>query len=294
MTVERHGRHGRKWLLNSGLIILLLSFTGCGGSSAGQDDQVEQLKRTVTALEQLTSTPQATETAILVPSPSATVRACGLDEITDAKRSVVRLESNEGTGSGFLLKNGTIVTNAHMVGYSQSLSVQFGDGTRTTASVFSVDETHDLALLVPAHVPNSLGLEWGDSSLLRGSQTVIAIGFPLGLAGEASVARGSVSRTVTVDGIEYIQTDTALNFGNSGGPLLDECGKVVGVVTWGISVAEGLGFAVSEREARSAVATLAAAPSSPRVRTPVETVEQFLSLIDQQEYNAAYGLLSSR
>lgn len=294
MRPERRRQLVQHVNLTFGIVTCFALLVGCGGGGKRDASQVEQLQLTVTALQDHARSPDASVTAAPAPAATATVHTCGLDEIDEAKRSVVRLESSEGSGSGFILMDGSIVTNAHVVNYERSLRVQFGDGTKATATVFAVSATRDLALLKPSRIPAELGLEWGNSSSLRGSQTVLAIGFPLGLSGEASVARGSVSRTVIEAGVEYIQTDTALNPGNSGGPLLDECGKVVGVVTWGITNAEGLGFALSEREARRETISLAASPSPQRMRSPVEVVEQFFSLIDQQQYDSAYGLLSSR
>lgn len=167
-------------------------------------------------------------------------------------------------GSGFIVDTkGDIVTNNHVIDRAQSLTVVFFNGRKSPASVVRADPLNDLAVIrVNASVPGVL--RFGDSAALRPGQPVMAIGSALGQY-RNTVTSGVVSalgRTIQEqNGIsiqDMIQTDAAINQGNSGGPLLNASGQVIGVntaVTRGSSsadifgggtsvVAEGLGFAI--------------------------------------------------
>jgi 2-alkenal reductase len=156
------------------------------------------------------------------------------------------------SGSGVIIsQDGYLVTNNHVVENQQSLSVIFADGSRHDAELVGTDPLTDLAIIrVKDAVPGFAPL--GDSEALQPGETVIAIGSPLGDF-KNSVTVGVVSalnRTVgSQEGL--IQTDAAINHGNSGGPLVNSRGEVVGIntlVVRGSSVtgdqAEGLGFSV--------------------------------------------------
>jgi putative serine protease PepD len=138
-------------------------------------------------------------------------------------------------GTGFVVdEEGHIVTNEHVVGNAPSVTVTFADGTKASAELVGTDPSTDLALL-RADLPDGLEpLELGSSEDLVVGQQVYAIGNPYGL--ERSLTAGIVSALdrliqapngYTIGGA--IQTDAAINSGNSGGPLLDEQGRVVGV-----------------------------------------------------------------
>jgi 2-alkenal reductase len=166
-----------------------------------------------------------------------------------------RRGSNTGVaeGSGVIIDaQGHILTNAHVVQGAQQLEVVFNDGTRTSAQLVGADATRDIAVLqVSGNVPAYLSL--GDSSALELGETVIAIGSPLGTF-SGSVTVGVVSgldRSVQGASQDHlIQTDAAINSGNSGGPLLNLNGEVIGINTLVVrrtnngDIAEGLGFAI--------------------------------------------------
>ena len=159
-------------------------------------------------------------------------------------------------GSGFIIDPaGTIVTNSHVIDGASEINVMFSDGSVTSATVISATRVGDLALL-KVDVGHPLpAVHWGDSDQLQIGDPVVAIGNPLGLG--ISVSAGIIS-ALNRDIMEspydhFIQTDAAINHGNSGGPLFNMHGEVVGVDTALVSPttgSAGLGFAIPSRGAQ--------------------------------------------
>jgi S1-C subfamily serine protease len=169
-------------------------------------------------------------------------------------------------GSGFIYDaGGLILTNAHVVENATHLTVTLPDGREFPGRVLDSDANHDLAV-VKVDATGLPTVPIGSSQDLKVGQLVVAIGSPLG-AFTDSVTSGIVSalgRTVTVrDSLTgrpktiegLLQTDAAINEGNSGGPLLDANGRVIGINTASVSNAEGLGFAIPIDTAASIIAT---------------------------------------
>ena len=159
------------------------------------------------------------------------------------------------TGTGVIVSDlGYIVTNSHVIDNATSVSVQLSDERVLPASLVGADEISDLAVLY-VEAEDLVPAEFGDSGTLRVGDSVCAIGDPLGIKFRGSLTDGIVSainRDVAVGGrtMNLIQTNAALNSGNSGGPLINAYGQVIGINTMKIGAftdsagVEGLGFAI--------------------------------------------------
>ena len=183
--------------------------------------------------------------------------------VAAAAPAVARIEAERGGGSGILLSpDGLILTNHHVVVRSKALKAVLPDGRSSRADLIGADPHSDLAVLrigVEGHPVPWVAL--ADSSSLRVGQIAIAIGNPFGF--QHSVTAGIVSavgrslRSTSGRLIEdVIQTDAPLNPGNSGGPLVDSRGAVIGVNTAMIHPAHGLSFAIASSTARFVAARL--------------------------------------
>src|SRR5258705_4378481 len=156
-------------------------------------------------------------------------------------------------GSGFIVDtSGIVVTNNHVIADAAEINMIMNDGTKIKAEVVGVDKKTDLAVLKFKPVKPLVAVKFGDSDKLRLGEWVIAIGNPFSLGG--SVTAGIVSarnRDISQGPYDsYIQTDASINRGNSGGPLFNLEGEVVGVNTLIISPTGGsigLGFAVPSK-----------------------------------------------
>jgi S1-C subfamily serine protease len=206
-----------------------------------------------------------------------------------------------GTGSGFIIReDGYIVTNAHVVESADSFTVRFSDGTEKDAKLIGADRYKDIAVLKVEGEKLPVAV-LGDSEAARVGEPVVAIGSPLGY--QQSVTSGIISmnkRTLADLGRqndvrrpqEYIQTDAAINQGNSGGPLLNANGEVIGVnqaiVRWESNGAmfgnpvpvEGIGFAIPINAVKSSIEQIVQHGKViyPGIQAAVISVEDFLKL----------------
>jgi S1-C subfamily serine protease len=198
--------------------------------------------------------------AALLDAYSTTV-ADVVDRVGPAVARIDRLGGRGGQGSGFVIApDGLIVTNNHVVEDARSVRVTLPDGLAGEGRVLGRDPDTDVAL-VRADLSPPVYAPLGDSKRLRRGQIAIAIGNPLGF--EWTVTAGVVSalgrsmRAATGRLIDdVIQTDAALNPGNSGGPLVSSAGEVVGVNTAVISGAQGIAFAVASNTAKFVISEI--------------------------------------
>jgi serine protease Do len=181
--------------------------------------------------------------------------------VSRAAPSVVGIEQRRGQGSGLILTpDGYLLTNAHVARAAGPLRVRFSGTATVKGERVGADERTDLAVL-RVEAPGLRALPLGDSRKLAVGQLVVAIGNPLGF--ERSVTMGVISALYrnlpTPDGGMFdglVQTDAAVNPGNSGGPLLDAEGAVVGVTTAMLPWAHGMAFAVPSHTASWVAAVL--------------------------------------
>jgi putative serine protease PepD len=177
-------------------------------------------------------------------------------------------QTQKAQGSGWVYdSNGDVVTNQHVVSGAQSISVMFWNGKSYSAHVVGTDASTDLAV-IKVDAPSSLlsPLSLGDSSSLRVGDGVVAIGSPFGLpetvtSGIVSALHRQMSSPSGFAIPDSIQTDAAINHGNSGGPLLNTLGQVVGVNSQIESDSggnDGVGFAIPSSTVRSVVSQLVA------------------------------------
>jgi serine protease Do len=152
-----------------------------------------------------------------------------------------------GTGSGFIIdRDGSIITNNHVIERAERITVKLSDGRTLRARIVGADSDTDIALIKIDGQPELPVAPLGDSSMLRMGEWVCAIGNPLGY--DHTVTVGVVSylgrKLFDMSLDDYIQTDAAINFGNSGGPLINSRGEVVGINAAISSSASSIGFAV--------------------------------------------------
>ena len=174
-------------------------------------------------------------------------------------------QETEGMGSGFIINNdGYILTNYHVIDGAKEVTVALSDGQEVTASVVNYDSDQDVAMIKinqDIEVPGVV--ELGDSDALQPGEEVLAIGNPLSKELSSTLTKGIVSalnrsiETETGVSTNLIQTDTAINSGNSGGPLINTKGEVIGINTLKASDgAEGIGFAIPINDVKEKIDSL--------------------------------------
>ncbi len=188
---------------------------------------------------------------IAIPDPPPA--ACRLEDSAQAVIAAsVKAETADRIGSAFYIGNGEFVTAAHLLDGDPDEITLRNEHVDTTAVVVGRvrREDGDIAILA-AEAPGLTALAWGGE--VREGVRVMVAGYPLGQGERASLAAGIVSRVFTDEvGVRQLQTDAPTNAGNSGGPLVDACGRVVGVASWKFvqdnrgAATDGLAFFIAE------------------------------------------------
>jgi serine protease Do len=203
----------------------------------------------------------------------------------------------EGQGSGFIIdSSGLIVTNNHVVEGAQKVNVTLKDGTTYQGEIIGKDPETDIAL-IRINASNLKAAELGDSEELKVGQLVLAVGNALGLPGGPTVSFGVLSATGRpLPGADFIfegllQTDAAVNPGNSGGPLSDIHGKVIGMNTAMVPFAQGVGFAIPVNTVKRVVTELLSHGRVSRKWIGVSGVEVSRAIARRYSLPVEYGFL---
>jgi S1-C subfamily serine protease len=209
------------------------------------------------------------------------------------------------SGSGVVLENGQVLTNAHVVQGAIRVGVFTPDAHGREAQILGVDTQRDVALLQVTDVQGLIPATLGDSSRLEVLEEVAAVGYPLLDRFDdlvPSTTRGTISKvSTTVRGLTFIQHEATINHGNSGGPLLNQRGEVVGINTASMKDASGMYLAIPINEVKTRLGSLvsgprprsaAAAPPSERSR-PEEAISRYYALVSARDYARAYDSFST-
>jgi len=218
---------------------------------------------------------------------------CDQAAISQAMRSTVLIEGKEGTGSGFWISPTIVATNNHVVDHNPDLLVN----KRIPATVLATDSLRDVALLRVVGMYPEPDVLPGSDVALKVADDVYVLGYPVGR--NLSVTKGIVSAFTKddYDDRQYIQTDAPISPGHSGGPLLDRCGRVVGMTTQTLRGAENVGYAIawSQLSKRIAEMTESASKASPEEREQqypseqAEVVARYYTLLSGGDLASAYG-----
>ncbi len=219
--------------------VVTMAAAGCATS-----DETDARVAATVAAELTRVAPTATPEPTATPRPTATPTLADL--VARLRPSLAQIITPDGAGSGFVYdESGLIVTNAHVVDNRDRVTVVL-IGEEYRGEVLNRNESADLAVVHLDSDDDFEAVALGSAGRVPIGEEVAALGFPLSsaLGDDFTVTTGVVSARRQFEGYEYFQTDAALNPGNSGGPLLNRDGDVIGVITFGIARAEGVAFAL--------------------------------------------------
>lgn len=267
-------RGNRRWLLVPTVLVFALACTAIGGVIGGE----VAAHTAASQIDPTYSLRSAPGTVMSRPADSV----AGIAARDTPGVVMIKVNGGQGTGSGFVINGGYIITDNHVVTVdglvnNASLRVYFADGRSAPARVVGRDPYSDIAVIRPVGVTGLRSLTLGDSGAVAVGDPVIAIGSPLGLAD--TVTSGIVSavdrpvQPATASGgvpqvfFDAIQTDAPINPGNSGGPLVNARGQVIGIdaaidtlgndpITGSQGGNIGLGFAIPMNQARRVIVQL--------------------------------------
>ncbi|MEL4181335.1 S1C family serine protease [Roseateles sp. PN1] len=215
---------------------------------AGKPDEVPAAE-TASAAASAAASAQGASAAVNLLTLKGGVLAPGgaLKNQAVLRAAVVTLETASGSGSGFYIdRDGYLLTNVHVVKGAKFVKVKMQNGDKLVAQVLKINERNDVALLkTPSVELEPLSLR---ASTLDVGEDVFAIGSPLGVLTN-SMTRGVLSADRTLQGRRVLQSDAAVTFGSSGGPLLDAEGRVVAITQGGVAAGKGFNFFIPIQDA---------------------------------------------
>ena len=198
-------------------------------------------------------------------STSKTSKLTNKQVIAKVKPATVYISTSNGSGSGMIIStDGYILTNAHVVSDQSTVTTTLSTGDVFDGVVVGRDEKVDLAIVkISNH--NLTVIEFGNSDLVEQGDDVFTLGYPFGLKGDVSFKEGTISRKVFSEDGVYLETSAEIHPGNSGGPLVNTSGKVIGINTAslgqnikGISIGETIKFAIPINIAKNLIPELKA------------------------------------
>lgn len=271
-------KSAKKRFMALALVLTVLNFAVLGGAFAlGRYSVTNYTTATKTNLiEKMRNDGMYTQTAVATAQTSGEMSAVDISKkvgpsvvgITSTVQGQMNIFGTPSTssseGSGIILsEDGYIVTNNHVVSGATNILVTLNTGSEYEAKLVGSDSQTDLAVIKIEPKEDLVTATLGDSSNLEVGERVVAIGNPMGLEFFGSVTEGIVSavnRSITIDNrtMNLIQTDAAINSGNSGGALINTRGEVIGINSVKVSYSgvEGMGFAIPSSEAKVIIADL--------------------------------------
>ena len=240
------------------LAVLAVLATACANERGREEMVLASPTGTVDAVDV-----GATVSAVLtrVPRPTATPELSTSDIVAGLVDGLVQVVTPDRRGSGFVVSDdGLVVTNAHLLEDHHLVTVLSVDGWSYAGMVLGKDENLDLAVIKVSYPVGITAMPLGDESKVRPGDPVIAMGFPLSerLGEGYAITTGVVSSLRRGGPADLVQTDTAVNPGSSGGPLVNSAGEVIGVNTSTFREYAGVSFAISIGEVKDNLPTLSA------------------------------------
>lgn len=229
--------------------------------------EVERLRQEVDQLKNQRSSSQVQSSApkqeVLNPTPAKRVALSNFDIIKKIKPAAVYIETTKGAGSGMIIDaNGYILTNAHVVWDVSAAKIKLSDGRSLSAEVIGRDEIVDLAILKIVGT-NFVKVTLGNSDNVVQGEDVFTLGYPFGLEGDVSFKEGTISRRISDGDATYLETSAEIHPGNSGGPLVNKYGEIIGVNTAsygqsikGVNVGETIKLAIPVNVAKNLIPEL--------------------------------------
>ena len=225
--------------------------------------EVEELKKQQLSSSKPQAQPPAPKKEVINAVPIKRTTLSNAEIIKRVKPATVFIETTEGVGSGMIIDvDGYILTNAHVVEDVSVAKIKLSDGRTLTASVIGRDENIDLAILKISG-SNFSKVELGNSDEVAQGDEVFTLGYPFGLEGDVSFKEGTISSRISDESSTYLETSAEIHPGNSGGPLVNKYGEVIGVNTAvlgssikGIAIGETIKLAIPIDTAKAIIEDL--------------------------------------